>query len=55
MIDSMRKYPIGSKVRLSCDYPDDEPHEVIGYKQIGGANYLIFKDGQTALVGRVVG
>lgn len=26
------KYPIGTKVRLEGDYPDDPPREVAGYK-----------------------
>lgn len=49
------KYPIGIKVRLHDDDPGDRLHEVVGYKQIHGSDYLIFKDGQTAYVGRVVG
>lgn len=49
------KYPIGTKVRLHDDNPEDGPHEVVGYKQIRGSDYLIFKDGSTAYVGRVEG
>lgn len=49
------KYPIGTIVRLHDDDPKDGPHEVVGYKQIHGSDYLIFKDGQTAYVGRVAG
>lgn len=48
------KYPIGSKVCLYDDGPEDGSHEVVGYKQIHGSDYLIFKDGQMAYVGRVI-
>lgn len=47
------KYPIGQKVRLDCDDPDDELHEVAGYKLVNGTAYLIFKDDSTALIERV--
>lgn len=47
-------YPIGTKVRLDCDYPDEEPREVVGYINLYGFDYLIFKDGHMAYVGRVV-
>ena len=47
------KYSIGTVVRLHDDDPEDDPHEVVGYKQIHGSDYLIFKDGKTAYVGRV--
>ena len=47
------KYPIGDIVRLDYDEPGDELHEITGYKLIGGTDYLIFKDGSTALVERV--
>lgn len=46
-------YPVGTVVRLDCDYSEDDPHKVIGYKCMGGANYLIFEDGGSALAGRV--
>lgn len=49
------KYPIGTKVRLHDDDLEDGPHEVAGYKQIHGSDYLIFKDGSMAYVGRVAG
>lgn len=49
------RYPIGTKVRLSDDDPEDGPREVVGYKQIHNFDYLIFKDGSTAYVGRVAG
>ena len=38
MID---KYPIGTKVRLYDDDPEDKPQQVVGYKQIHGSDYLI--------------
>lgn len=47
------KYPIGTIVRLIDDDPQDGPREVVGRKQIGGSDYLIFKDGSMAYVGRV--
>ena len=47
------KYPIGTVVRLSDDDPEDEPREVASYKQIHGSDYLVFKDGSMAYVGRV--
>lgn len=46
-------YPIGTIVRLDCDDSEDDPHKVIGYKNLSGTNYLIFEDGNTALAGRV--
>lgn len=49
----MNKYPIDTKVRLHDDNPDDELHEVAGYKQIHGSDYLIFKDESMAYVGMV--
>lgn len=49
---NIEDYPIGSKVHLESDYPD-EMREVAGYKQIGGFDYLIFTDGYMAFVGRV--
>ena len=52
MID---KYPIGTIVRLNDDDSEDGPHEVVGHKQIHGSDYLIFRDGQMAYVGRVAG
>ena len=36
------KYPIGTIVRLRDDDSEDGPHEVAGYKQIHGSDYLIF-------------
>lgn len=47
------KYPIGTVVRLSDDDPEDGPREISGYKQIHGSDYLVFKDGSMAYVGRV--
>ena len=49
----VKKYPIGSKVRLSCDMPDYEPRTVQGYKQIGKTMYLIFSDGNAACIERI--
>lgn len=46
-------YPIGSKVRLDCDYPDEEPREVAGHRNIRGFDYLVFTDGYMAFIGRV--
>lgn len=48
------KYPIGTKVRLEGDYPDDPPREVAGYKYVCGSAYLVFTDGYIALMERVV-
>lgn len=42
---SIWEYPIGTTVCLKDDEPEDEPHEVIGYKQIVDSTYIIFKDG----------
>lgn len=50
---NIENYPIGSKVHLESDYPDEAEREVAGYKQIGGFDYLIFTDGYMAFVGRV--
>lgn len=47
-------YPVGTMVRLSCDDYDDDPREVVGYKQISGSAYLIFKDGTAAHVNTVI-
>ena len=54
-VEYVDRYPIGTKVRLSDDDPEDGPREVVGYKQIHNFDYLIFKDGSTAYVGRVAG
>lgn len=51
---NIENYPIGSKVRLDCDYPDEEPHEVAGYKKICGFDYLVFSDGYMAFIERVL-
>lgn len=51
----MDKYPIGTKARLYDDDPQDGPHEVVGHKQIHGSDYLLFKDGSMAYVGRAAG
>ena len=53
MESTMRKYPIGTKVALERDDETDKPHEVVGYKKINGNKYLLFMDGQMALVERV--
>ena len=37
-------YPIGTKVRLESDCPDEAPREVAGYRKIGRHDYLIFTD-----------
>lgn len=49
----VKKYPIGSKVRLTSDMPDYKPRTVQGYKQIGETNYLIFSDGHAACLERI--
>lgn len=54
MIDIMKKYPIGTKVRLTSDMMNDEPRTVQGYKQIGDTKYLIFSEGDSVCVQRVV-
>lgn len=51
--DVVKRYPIGSKVRLSCDMPDYKPRTVQGYKQIGKTMYLIFSDGNAACIERI--
>ena len=52
-MNQIKDYPIGTKVRLVTDYPDEEPREVAGYRKIGTFDYLIFTDGYIALIGRV--
>ena len=51
--DVIKKYPVGTKLKLSGDMPDGEPRTVEGYKQIGADFYLIFRDGHTACVERI--
>lgn len=46
-------YPVGTMVRLESDDKGDEPHRVIGYKDLNGTIYLMFEDGVTALSVRV--
>lgn len=53
IIDIAKMYPIGSKVRLTCDMPDYEPRIVQGYKQVSNTIYLIFSDGNAACVERI--
>lgn len=53
-MNKIKDYPTGAKVRLDCDYPDEEPREVAGHKKICGFDYLIFTDGYMAFVERVV-
>ena len=50
-----KQYPISAKVRLADDYQDEAPREVAGYKNICGADYLLFTDGYMAYVERVFG
>ena len=52
---SIKDYPIGAKVKLEDDYPDEKPHEVSGHMSLYGFDYLLFTDGYMAYVGRVVG
>ena len=47
-------YPVGELVRLSCDDVEDEPREIIGYKEIFGSTYLLFKDGTEAHINTVI-
>lgn len=54
-MNQIKDYPIGTKVRLDCDYPDEELREVIGYTNLYGFDYLIFRGGYMAYIGRVVG
>lgn len=49
----VKKYPIGSKVRLTSDMSDYEPRTVQGYKQINNTMYLIFSDGHAACIERI--
>lgn len=49
---NIEDYPIGAKVRLDSDYPE-ESREVAGHKRIGKFDYLIFTDEYMAFVGRV--
>lgn len=49
----MQAYPVGTTVYLTCDDPDDEPHEIAGYKSMDGSTYLIFTDESVAHVGQV--
>ena len=51
---NIEDYPIGSKVRLDCDYADEEPREIAGYRNIKGFDYLVFTDGYMAFIGRVI-
>ena len=53
--DLKERYPIGARVKLEGDSPDEEPREVEGYRNICGTDYLIFADGYMAFVGRVAG
>lgn len=53
-MNQIKDYPIGTKVRLEDDYPDEEPREIAGHKQICGFDYLVFTDGYMAFVGRIV-
>ena len=47
-------YPVGELVRLSCDDEEDGPREIIGYKEIFGSTYLLFKDGTEAHINAVI-
>lgn len=51
----IKDYPIGARVRLEDDYPDEKPHEVTGYINLYGFDYLLFTDGYMAYVERVAG
>ncbi len=50
----IENYPIGFRVRLKDDYPDEGPRKVAGHKNIFGFDYLLFEDGYMAYIGRVV-
>lgn len=51
---SKKEFPPGTKVRLSTDYPNEEPREVAGSKTICGFDYLVFSDGYMAFLDRVI-
>ena len=51
---SIDNYPIGAKVRLDCDYPDEEPREVAGYRKIYGFDYLVVSEGFMAFIERAL-
>ena len=52
---NINDYPIGARVKLEDDYPGDDLHEVTGHMSLYGFDYLLFKDGYMAYVGRVAG
>lgn len=54
MIEIVKKYPIGAKVRLTGNMMNEETRTVQGYKQIGGTKYLIFSEGDSVCVKRVM-
>lgn len=45
-------YPIGTKVRLSDDYPGII-HEVLGYEHFADYSNIVFKDGSKLNVNRL--
>lgn len=49
-----QQYPVGATVQLSCDDHDDGPREIIGYKEISGSTFLLFKDGSEAHINKVI-
>lgn len=54
MIEIVKKYPIGTKVRLTSNMMNEETRTVQGYKQIGDTKYLIFSEGDSVCVQRVI-
>lgn len=53
-MNKIENFPIGTKVRLDCDYPEEEPREVAGHKHMCGFDYLVFSDGFIAFIDRVI-
>lgn len=54
MIEIVKKYPVGTKVRLTSNMMNEEIRTVQGYKQIGDTKYLIFSEGDSVCVQRVI-
>lgn len=54
MIEIVKKYPVGIKVRLTSNMMNEEIRTVQGYKQIGDTKYLIFSEGDSVCVQRVI-
>ena len=48
----MMNFPPGTLVRLSDDYPNDEPHEVSGIEVLNDKHYIRFADGKSVCAER---